>query len=72
MIQKGRILNARLDCEASNRPGQKGEHRNGALTLQVMDSKNHSFDAFTRGAAQKTEIYIEYSVFALHRHGLCY
>jgi hypothetical protein len=53
-----------LRCVIRNTPGPKGEYRNGALTLQIVDATMTTFDEITRGAGRAARLLAE---FTLHK-----
>ena len=50
-------------CVVRNLPGPKGEYRNGALTVQLIETNVTTFDPITYGAGKGARLLAEFSVF---------
>jgi hypothetical protein len=69
--KKTEILTTPAPCVIRNVPGPRGEHRNGALTLQVVEVQNARFNAITKTAAPTAKLFFELSLFAPADGGNC-
>jgi hypothetical protein len=67
-----KIIPTRTDCVAMNRPGPKGEYRNGALVLQAVGMDMLSFDSLTQSAGRSAKLLWEISLFQDSPAGRCY
>lgn len=71
-LNEQKIIPTRTDCVATNRPGPKGEYRNGALVLQAVGVDMLSFDSLTQSAGRSAKLLWEISLFQDSPAGRCY
>lgn len=69
VLANGGLVPTSTKCVRANDPGELGEYRNGALTIQALDPSNYSLDPATGAAA--SGLLWEATVF-WHWNGGCY
>lgn len=67
----GHFVYTSRNCVVENQPGPKGEYRNGALTIQLIDTSVTTFDPITFGAGKGARLLAEFSVFREHEDSGC-
>lgn len=65
------LSKTQLSCARLNTPGPKGEYRNGALVLQIVNSSAMSFDTITKTAGKTAHMFAEVTIFQEDPLGLC-
>jgi hypothetical protein len=71
-LKSGGLIPTQTGCVVKNDPGANGEYRNGALTIQILDSAVAKIDAVTKTAAVNGGLLWEATIF-WHKSGAgCY
>ena len=60
---EGTLVSTNQICVEKNKPGPRGEYRNGALTIQFIGTDLTTFNPITSGAGKKAKLLAEFSVF---------
>lgn len=71
ILQKGGLIPTATGCVKSNQPGANAEYRNGALTIQAIETGG-ALDASTHSAALNGGKLLWESTVFWHRDGVCY
>jgi hypothetical protein len=71
VIAKGGLIPTETGCVRANRPGAKGEYRNGALLVQALDADSFHLDPIT-GAASANGGLLWEATFFWHKDRTCY